>query len=87
MVLAAAPGQAPGETLTFYLAAYGVFRFLVELVRGNEVAWLGLTRPQLFLLVTVPLLLARIAWQARRGVYRRDRPRATRPVSLTKEPA
>jgi phosphatidylglycerol---prolipoprotein diacylglyceryl transferase len=61
---------APGETLTFYLAGYGVFRFLVELVRGNEVAWVGLTRPQLFLLVTVPLLLARIAWQARRGTYR-----------------
>ena len=77
--------SAPGETLTFYLAAYGVFRFLVELVRGNEVAWLGLTRPQLFLLVTVPLLLGRIAWQAHRGVYRRtdvdDGP------LLTKEPA
>lgn len=60
---------APGETLTFYLAGYGVFRFLVELVRGNDVVWHGLTRPQLFLLVTVPLILARIAWQARRGVY------------------
>jgi prolipoprotein diacylglyceryltransferase len=60
---------APGETLTFYLAAYGVFRFLVELVRGNEIAWHGLTRPQLFLMVTVPLILVRIAVQARRGVY------------------
>ena len=60
---------APGETLTFYLAGYGVFRFLVEFVRGNEVVWHGLTRPQLFLLVTVPLILLRIAWQARRGVY------------------
>jgi prolipoprotein diacylglyceryltransferase len=77
---------APGETLTFYLGAYGVFRFLVELVRGNEVAWLGLTRPQLFLLVTVPLLLARIAWQAHRGAYRRPDP-TDRPVPLTKEPA
>ena len=63
--------DAPGETLTLYLAAYGVFRFAVEFVRGNEVVWGGLTRPQLFLLVTVPLLLARVAWQARRGVYRR----------------
>ncbi len=45
---------APGETLTFYLAAYGVFRFLVEFVRGNEVAWEGLTRPQLFLLLDRP---------------------------------
>ena len=57
----------PGETLTLYVAAYGVFRFFVEFVRGNEVAWLGLTRPQLFLLVTIPLLLARIAWIASRG--------------------
>jgi len=61
---------APGETLTFYLAAYGIFRFLVEYVRGNEVVWAGLTRPQLFLLVTVPLILGRIAWQARKGTYR-----------------
>jgi phosphatidylglycerol---prolipoprotein diacylglyceryl transferase len=61
---------APGESLTLYLAAYGIFRFAVEFVRGNEVAWMGLTRPQLFLLVTVPLILARIAWQAHRGVYR-----------------
>jgi prolipoprotein diacylglyceryltransferase len=76
---------APGETLTFYLAGYGVFRFLVELVRGNEVAWLGLTRPQLFLLVTVPLVLARIAWQAHHGVYRATP--TDRPLPLTKEPA
>jgi phosphatidylglycerol---prolipoprotein diacylglyceryl transferase len=61
---------APGESLTFYLAGYGIFRFLVEYVRGNEVVWEGLTRPQLFLLCTVPLILARIVWQARKGVYR-----------------
>ena len=61
---------APGETLTLYLAAYGLFRFGVEFVRGNEVVWHGLTRPQLFLLVTVPLILARIAWQAHHGAYR-----------------
>lgn len=61
---------SPGETLTLYLLGYGVFRFLVEFVRGNEVAWHGLTRPQLFLLITMPLVLARITVQARRGVYR-----------------
>ncbi|WP_214467480.1 prolipoprotein diacylglyceryl transferase [Microbacterium flavescens] len=58
---------AAGELLTLYVAAYGVFRFSVEFVRGNEVAWMGLTRPQLFLIVTIPLLLARIAYQAARG--------------------
>jgi hypothetical protein len=40
------------------------------LVRGNDVAWEGLTRPQLFLLATIPLVLARIAWQVKRGAYR-----------------
>ncbi|MEU1973310.1 prolipoprotein diacylglyceryl transferase family protein [Microbacterium sp. NPDC019599] len=60
---------ASGETLTLYIAAYAIFRFLVEFVRGNEVVWAGLTRPQLFLLVTIPLLLARIAVQASRGAY------------------
>jgi phosphatidylglycerol:prolipoprotein diacylglycerol transferase len=60
----------PGETFVWYVAGYGVFRFLVEFVRGNEVAWHGLTRPQLFLLVTIPLVLVRIAWQVRRGAYR-----------------
>ena len=60
----------PGESFVWYVAAYGVFRFLVEFVRGNEVAWAGLTRPQLFLILTIPLLLARIVWQVRQGAYR-----------------
>lgn len=63
-------GLAPGETLTLYIAAYAVFRFLVEFVRGNEVAWMGLTRPQLFLLVTIPLLFGRIVWMIRTGRFR-----------------
>ncbi len=63
---------APGETLTLYVAAYAVFRFAVEFVRGNEVVWLGLTRPQLFLLVTIPLLAVRIIWMLRSGRFRAD---------------
>jgi phosphatidylglycerol:prolipoprotein diacylglycerol transferase len=59
----------PGETFVWYVAAYGVFRFLVEFVRGNEVVWHGLTRPQLFLAVTIPLVLLRIVVRARRGAY------------------
>lgn len=58
---------APGETLTLYVAGYGLFRFAVEFVRGNEVVWAGLTRPQIVLLVTVPLVLARIVVLVRRG--------------------
>jgi prolipoprotein diacylglyceryltransferase len=49
----------PAGLFTLYLGAYAVFRFLAEFVRGNEVAWAGLTRPQLFLLVVLPLLLWR----------------------------
>lgn len=59
----------PGELFVWYVAAYGVFRFLVEFVRGNEVVWHGLTRPQLFLAATVPLLLLRIAVRLRQGAY------------------
>lgn len=59
----------PGETFVWFVAAYGIFRFLVEFVRGNDVAWLGLTRPQLFLAVTLPLVLARIVWRWRTGAY------------------
>jgi prolipoprotein diacylglyceryltransferase len=46
----------PGETLTLYLAAYGAFRFLVEFTRANETVWLGLTRPQWFLVPTMALM-------------------------------
>jgi phosphatidylglycerol---prolipoprotein diacylglyceryl transferase len=51
--------ERPAGLFTLYLAAYAVFRFLVEFVRANEVAWAGLTRPQMFLLVMLPLLLWR----------------------------
>jgi prolipoprotein diacylglyceryltransferase len=49
----------PAELFTLYIAAYAVFRFLVEFVRGNELAWLGLTRPQMFLALMGPLVLWR----------------------------
>jgi phosphatidylglycerol---prolipoprotein diacylglyceryl transferase len=67
----------PGEIFVWYVAAYGVFRFLVEFVRGNEVAWHGLTRPQLFLAVTIPFVLVRIALRVRSGAYR---PRRTQEL-------
>ncbi|ROR92129.1 prolipoprotein diacylglyceryl transferase [Nocardioides aurantiacus] len=60
----------PGELFVWWVAAYGIFRFVIELSRGNEVVWAGLTRPQLFLAVTVPLVLLRIALRWRSGAYR-----------------
>ena len=59
----------PGETFVWYIAGYGVFRFLVEFIRGNEVVWHGLTRPQLFLAVTIPFVVLRIVLRARSGSY------------------
>ncbi len=72
--------RRPAEAFVLYVAAYGVFRFLVELVRGNEVVWAGLTRPQLFLALTVPLLLARVWWLWQQGHLAPALPRSRRPA-------
>lgn len=68
----ALPGQVnPGSQLfVFYLTAYAIFRFLVEFVRGNEIAWMGLTRPQLVLAISIPLLLWR-SWRLLPGTQNR----------------
>lgn len=49
----------PGDLFLCYVTAYALFRFGVEFVRGNSVLLLGLSRPQWFLLVMLPLL----AWR------------------------
>ncbi len=54
----------PGVLFTIYLAAYGGFRFLVELTRANETVWLGLTRSQWFLLPFLAYGIVR--WLTRR---------------------
>ena len=50
-----------GDTLKAYLLAYGVFRFGIEFIRGNEVQWLGLTGPQLVLIPLTALLVLHFA--------------------------
>jgi phosphatidylglycerol:prolipoprotein diacylglycerol transferase len=60
----------PGHLFTLYLFWYAIFRFLVEFTRGNEIALMGLSRSQLFLipsmvLLAVPVLRAsqrRLPW-------------------------
>ncbi|WP_434966736.1 prolipoprotein diacylglyceryl transferase [Janibacter indicus] len=54
------------DLFTIYITGYALFRFAVEIVRGNEVVWLGLTRPQLVLAVTLPLLIWRSVIAIRR---------------------
>lgn len=59
-----------GDTLKAYLLAYGVFRFGVEFVRGNEVQAWGLTGPQLVLIPLVALLAWHFVNRIRTGAYR-----------------
>ena len=63
----------PGELFKIYLLTYGVFRFLVEFVRGNEVMWSGLSGSQLFLIPSTILLLGYFYRQIARGAYRSGR--------------
>ena len=58
-----------GELFVMYVAAYAVFRFLVEFTRANETVWLGLTRPQWFLIPGLALLAWRIPRHYREGAY------------------
>ena len=59
-----------GDALKLYLLAAGIFRFLVEFVRGNEPQALGLTGPQWVLLPLVALVVVHFMRQIRRGSYR-----------------
>ena len=60
----------PSDGLRLYLLAAGLFRFLVEFVRGNEPQALGLTGPQWVLIPLVGLLVIHFARQIRRDAYR-----------------
>ncbi|MET0901017.1 MAG: prolipoprotein diacylglyceryl transferase family protein [Mycobacterium sp.] len=60
----------PGELFVLYIAAYALFRFVVEFVRANETVWLDLTRPQWFLLPSLVILGFRLWWGHHRGYYR-----------------
>lgn len=58
-----------GETFKIFLLAYGLFRFAVEFIRVNpRFAW-GLSGSQVFLIFTLPVLIAYFARQVARGAY------------------
>ena len=63
-----------GDTLKAYLLAYGILRFGIEFIRGNEVQWLGLTGPQLVLIPLIGVLVIHFVRQLRRGVYLMPQP-------------
>jgi phosphatidylglycerol:prolipoprotein diacylglycerol transferase len=51
-----ARGAFRSDLFKLYLLLYAPFRFLLEFVRGNPLAWHGLTRSQLFLIPSMLLL-------------------------------
>ena len=61
--------RVQGDLFKIFLLAYGVFRFFVEYVRGNETFTLGLSGSQVFLLCTLPLLALYFARQLARHAY------------------
>ncbi|WLQ05899.1 prolipoprotein diacylglyceryl transferase family protein [Arthrobacter oryzae] len=50
----------PGDLFICYVTSYALFRSGVKVVRGNELFWPGMSRPQCFLLMILPLLLWRM---------------------------
>lgn len=54
-----------GDSFKIFLVAYGVFRFLVEFVRGNPDYLWGLSGSQVFLAATAPLAAAFVVRRAR----------------------
>jgi phosphatidylglycerol---prolipoprotein diacylglyceryl transferase len=61
----------PGTLFGLYLIFAGLERFLVEFVRRNEDAWLGLTQPQL---LSIVMMVGGVVWIAL--VHRRAESRA-----------
>ncbi|WP_142278057.1 prolipoprotein diacylglyceryl transferase family protein, partial [Mycobacterium avium] len=59
----------PGKLFIIYVAGYAMFRFFVEFVRANDTVWLGLTRPQWFLLPSLVVVGLRLGYGYRRGYY------------------
>ena len=47
--------RAPGQVFGLYLASYGALRFVIELLRGDQARWHGLTLPQLVSLALLPV--------------------------------
>jgi len=74
--------HVPGELFKIFLAAYVVFRFGVEFVRGNHVVALGLTRSQWFLLVTGPLIAWYFVRQVHSGAYRQQPVPVVNPAAV-----
>jgi prolipoprotein diacylglyceryltransferase len=58
-----------GDAVKLYLLCAGVFRFLVEGVRGNEPQALGLTGPQWVLIPLIALLALHFVRQAARRAW------------------
>ncbi len=65
--------HGPGELFVLFICAYAAFRFVVEFTRANDALLWGLTGSQVFILVTAPLLIARLVKSWRLGTFRQLR--------------
>ncbi len=63
-----------GDTVRAFLLAYGLFRFGIEFIRGNEVQWFGLTGPQLVLIPLIGFLVVHFVRRLAGGIYRLPQP-------------
>lgn len=61
-----------GDVFKVFLIAYGVFRFFIEFIRGNEALLWGLSGSQVFLVLVSPLS---VIWVVRRVGFERNRRR------------
>ena len=52
---------AAGLSFKLFLLSYGLFRFGLEFVRGNPEMAFGLSGSQIFLLLTIPILIVHVA--------------------------
>ena len=59
-----------GDTVRAFLLAYGLFRFGIEFLRGNEVQFAGLTGPQLVLIPFIAFLAVHFVRRVLSGAYR-----------------
>jgi len=80
-------GRVPvsGDAVKLYLLGAGIFRFLVEFVRGNEPQALGLTGPQWVLIPLVGLLVLHFVRQVRHDAYRIPTPPPPQPYVVAPE--
>jgi prolipoprotein diacylglyceryltransferase len=69
-----------GDTVRAFLLAYGLFRFGVEFIRGNEIQFAGLTGTQLVLIPLIGFLVVHFVRRLATGAYHLPEPAPARAL-------